>query len=145
MELGDLLVILTAGFFATYVHLVLALWAGKVGLARLDFSKGMAHLCFGESYDGHPPVMLGFVVVHLNGMFFALLYAYLVGYHLPGPPLIRGLIWGGCLFAGSQLVFNPFVTGHGFFARRMHPRAWLTALLVHTTYGAVLGWLCPVL
>ena len=31
MELGDLLVILTAGFFATYVHLILALWAGRVG------------------------------------------------------------------------------------------------------------------
>src|SRR3970282_1434750 len=105
MELGDLLVILTAGFFATYVHLILALWAGRIGLARLDFSKGMAHLCFGESYDGHPPVALGSLCAHLTGMFFALLYAYLVGRHLPGPPLARGLIWGACLFAGSQLVF----------------------------------------
>ena len=142
---GDLFVILAAGFFATYVHLILALWAGRVGLARLDFSKGMAHLCFGESYDGHPPVALGFIVVPLNGMFFALLYAYGIGRHLPGPPLAKGLLWGAILLAGSQLVFNPFVTKAGFFAVKHHPRAWMTAVLVHAVFGAVLGWLCPVL
>jgi len=144
MEPGELFAVLTAGFFATYVHLVLALWAGRVGMARLDFSKGLAHLCFGESYEGRPPVALGFLLVHLNGMFFALLYAYGLGRHLPGPPLARGLLFGALLWAGSQLVFNPLVTGHGLFARKAHPRAWMTAALAHAVYGAVLGWLCPV-
>ena len=144
LKFDSFLMIASAGFLATYVHMMFALWADRYGLVRLDFPHGISMLSFGKAFDGHPPYWLGLVAVHLNGIVFALLYATVVGAHLPGPPIVRGLIWGGILWIGSQCVFNPFITHHGFFARKLHPRAWQTAVLVHAIYGGVLGWLSPI-
>jgi len=145
MRLDFFLLASAAGFLATYAHLAFALVADRVGLVRLDYARGLAHLFFAEAFEGRPPYWLGLAAVHLNGVLFALLYAALAGPWLPGPPLVRGLLWGGVLFVGSQCIFNPLVTGHGFFSRKMHPRAWQTAVLAHAIYGAFLGWLCPLL
>ena len=145
MQLDFFILTAGAGILATYVHMVFALWAPRFGLPRLDFAKGMAELCFKESFDGEPPYWLGLVALHLNGIVFALLYATLAGPLLPGPLFRRGLVWGGRLFLGSQLIFVPMFFKHGFFGLKDHPRAWMTAFLVHGTYGAVLGWLCPIL
>jgi len=145
MRFGEFLLIAAAGFLATYVHLVFALVADRLGMAKLDFGHGLSMLFFGESYEGRPPYWLGLAAVHLNGIIFALFYASVAGAHLPGAPVVRGLIWGGVLLVGSQCVFNPFVTKHGFFMAKMNPRAWQTAVVAHAIYGAVLGWLCPIL
>ena len=145
MKFDTFLMIASAGFLATYVHMMFALWADRFGMVRLDFAHGLSMLSFGKSFDGHPPYWLGLVAVHLNGIVFALLYATVAGSYLPGPPVVRGLIWGGVLLFGSQCVFNPFITHHGLFARKMHPRAWQTAVLVHAIYGTILGWLSPIL
>ncbi|MFQ5693239.1 MAG: hypothetical protein ACE5IM_09375 [Nitrospinota bacterium] len=145
MRIEDFWVISAGGFLATYAHMVVALVAGKTGMVRLDFGKGLSHLLFGESYDGAPPYWLGLATVHLHGILFALLYATVAGAYLPGPPLVRGLIWGGLLLIFSQCFFNPVVTGHGFFSRKLHPRAWQSAVVAHAVYGAVVGWLCPII
>ena len=71
MELNFLLAVATAGFLATYFHLVFALTAGKIGLAKLDLAKGTGKLLFGDSYDGNPPYILGLAAVQLNGIFSA--------------------------------------------------------------------------
>lgn len=144
MRLDEFWVICAAGFLATYAHAIVALLGGRLGMVRQDFGKGLSHLLFGESFGGEPPYLLGLAVVHLNGILFALLYATAAGPALPGPPLARGLAWGGVLFLFSQCFFHPVVTGHGMFSRKMHPRAWQTALAVHAVYGLVLGWLCPI-
>jgi hypothetical protein len=145
MTLDFFILTVWAGILATYVHMAFALWAPKYGLPRLDFGRVMADLCFDDSFDGKPPYWLGLVTLHLNGIVFALLYATLAGPLLPGPLFVRGLMWGGILFIGSQLLFVPLFLRHGFFAIKAHPRAWMTAAVVHTIYGAILGWLCPVL
>ncbi|HJM42276.1 MAG: hypothetical protein QGH70_02370 [Nitrospinota bacterium] len=88
---------------------------------------------------------MGFAAVLLNGTLFAFIYAAAAGACLPGPFLVRGLIWGGVLLLGSQCVFNPLIARNGFFCRKLHPRAWLTATLVHIVYGVILGWLSPIL
>ncbi len=144
MESGEFLVACAASFLATYAHLVVALLGDRVGLVRLDFGKGLAMLLFGESFGGKAPYALGLIAVHLNGIIFGLLYATAFAAHVPGPHIWRGVLWGGVLLVFSQCVFNPFVTGHGFFSRKMHPRAWQTAVLAHAVYGGVLGWLCPI-
>lgn len=145
MQLDFFILTVGAGILATYVHMVFALWAPRYGLPRLDFARGMAELCFGESFDGEPPYWLGLLALHLNGIVFALLYATLIGPLLPGTPFERGLIYGGILFFGSQLIFVPVFFRHGFFGLKDNPRAWMTAVVVHVIYGAVLGWLSPVL
>ncbi|HJM42275.1 MAG: hypothetical protein QGH70_02375 [Nitrospinota bacterium] len=43
MKLDAFVMVTTAGFFATYAHMMVALWADKLGLARLDFARGMSH------------------------------------------------------------------------------------------------------
>ena len=44
MELDVFILIAAAGFLATYTHLVIALWAPRFGLPRLDFAMGIAEL-----------------------------------------------------------------------------------------------------
>lgn len=135
-----------AGILATYVHLVLALWAPCYGLPRLDFSAGIAAISWGDSFkDSPPPYWMGFIAIHLNGIFFALLYASVFGPLLPGEPVIRGAIYGAILWVGSQLIFVPFFLKGGFFGLKESKLAWLTAVVVHGTYGMIVGWLSPVL
>ena len=120
--------------------MVFALLADRMGMAKLDFGKGLAMLLFGESYEGKPPYALGFIAVHLNGVIFGLIYASVAGC-VPAPPVWRGLIWGGALWVFSQCAFNPLIAGNGFFSRKLHPGAWRTALVAHAIYGGLLGWL----
>ncbi len=145
MTLEFFLLASAAGIIATYVHLMFALWAPKYGLVRLDFPKMLNKISFADSFEQEPPYWLGLLQLHLNGIVFALLYATLVGPLLPGEPFIRGLIWGGILFIGSQFLFVPIFVRHGILGLKAHPKAWMTAVVVHGFYGATLGWLCPIL
>lgn len=145
MRLDFFLLVAAAGFLATYFHMVFALTADRVGLVKLDFGKAVSMLLFGESYGGNPPYILGLVSVHLNGIIFALVYATVIGPHLPGPDLQKGLIFAGMLLIFSQCIFGPFIAQNGIFSSKVHPRAWQTAIIAHAIYGAFLGWLSPVL
>ena len=143
MKLGFLLAVAAAGFLATYFHLVFALTANRVGLAKLDLAKGTGKLLFGDSYDGEPPYILGLAAVHLNGIIFALVYATVVGPALSGPNVLRGLIFGGLLYLYAQLIHVPVFMKGGLFSHKVNPRAWLTAAGAHAIYGVILGWLAP--
>lgn len=135
-----------AGIIAAYTHLMMALWAHCMGLPRLDFPRAMARLSFNPSFpDGPEPYWVGFILVHLNGIVFTLFYAAAIGAYLPGPPLLRGLIWGVILFVASNAFFVPVFLRFGFFARKENPRAWTTSLMVHGIFGLVTGWLSPIL
>ena len=63
---------------------------------------------------------------------------------VPGIPVVRGLLWGGILFVIAQLVFVPIFLRGGVLGLKHHRMAWATALLVHGVYGAIVGWLCPI-
>ena len=145
MALDVFILIAAVGFLATYAHLVIALWAPRFGLPRLDLAMGIAELTWGDSFEGKAPYWMGFWAIHPNGILFALVYATLVGPLLPGIPLLRGLIWGGILFVAAQLIFVPVFLRGGIFGRKHHRLAWATALIVHGVYGGILGWLCPIL
>jgi hypothetical protein len=106
----------------------------------------MTQLTFGDSFEGRAPYGWGIVLLHVNGILFALLYATVVGPYLPGELLVvRGLIWGVILFFGAQLIFVPIFLQGGIFSFKHGPKAWITALLVHVLYGVVVGWLSPIL
>ena len=145
MQLEFVISVSVAGFFASYLLIIFALWAHRLGLPKLDFSKAMANLTFGESYKDNPPYGLGVAQIFLNGIFFALVYAALIGPLLPGPLFVRGIVWGVFLFAASGLFYVPVFLREGFFLNKIHPRAWITSLMVHAIYGGILGWLSPIL
>ena len=81
----------------------------------------------------------------MNGILFALIYAMEVGALLPGEPVVRGILWGGILFVVAQLFFVPVFLRGGILGLKHHKMAWLTALIVHGVYGAIVGWLSPII
>lgn len=145
MPLETFVVIILSGLLGSYGLLTLALWLPGMGLPRLDFAKAMSMFMYGESYDGNPPYISGVAAVYLNGIFFALLYATFFAHYLPDlHPLLRGGIWGVILFTISGLWFVPHFLKEGYFLSHIHKHAWIGSLIVHTAYGVMVGWLCPV-
>jgi len=145
MQLDFLVTVSIVGFFATYLLLIFALWAHRLGMPRLDFSKAMTNFTFDESYEGNPPYGLGLAQIFVNGIIFALVYATLIGPLLPGPLFVRGIAWGVILFVASGIFYVPVFLREGIFLSHIHPRAWQTSLMVHAIYGGILGWLSPIL
>lgn len=145
MTLEFLIHVAIAGFLATYCHLVAALWLDSIGLPRLDLSRAMANFTYGKSFDKDPPYWAGQFLVCINGIVFALIYASLVAQYLPGPPLVRGVLFGLGLFVMSGFLFEPFFVRVGLFLTKIDGRAWITALIVHVVWGLIVGWLSPIL
>ena len=145
MELSFFVVVSLAGILATYLHLVMGQWGEGLGMMRLDFPKVMAKLTYGDSFEGEPPYWAGMACVFLNGIFFAFIYATVVGQYLPGEPVVKGLIFGAGLFFASGMFFIPVYLKEGFFLSVVSKKAWIPLLKVHLVFGAVLGWLSPIL
>ncbi len=144
MPLESIVITIIAGIVATYGLVVMALWAGAIGLPRLDFSRAMAELTYGDSFEGQAPYWAGQAVIYLNGIFFALIYATVVARFLPGPDLVKGAIWGGVLFVISGVFFVPLFMREGFFLSHIHKNAWATSAMVHGVWGMIVGWLSPI-
>jgi hypothetical protein len=144
MALESIVITIIAGIIATYGLVVMALWADRLGLPRLDFSRAMAELTYGQSFEGQAPYWAGQLVIYLNGIFFALIYATVVARYLPGPDLVKGAIWGGVLFVISGVFFVPLFMREGFFLSHIHRNAWITSAMVHGVWGLIVGWLSPI-
>ncbi len=144
MPLESIVITIIAGIIATYGLLIMALWAFRLGLPRLDFSRAMAELTYGESFEGQAPYWAGQLVIYLNGIFFALIYATVVAQYLPGIPLVKGVIWGGILFVISGVFYVPLFLREGFFLSHIHKNAWITSAMVHGVWGLIVGWLSPI-
>ena len=144
MDLEFLVTVIIAGIIATYGLLVMALWAFRLGLPRLDFSRAMTELTYGQSFEGPAPYWAGQAVIYMNGIFFALLYATAIGPYLPGPDLAKGVIWGAILFVISGVFYVPVILREGFFLAHVHKNAWITSAMVHGVWGLIVGWLSPI-
>jgi len=141
-----LALVVFAGLMATFGLLNIALTASAVKLPRLDFAMVTAKHAYGPTFEGQtPPYFQGQLIVYINGIFFALLYATVVGPYLPLTPFYDGIIWGVILYFASCLFYVPVFLGEGFFLSKVHKNAWATSALVHGIYGMIIGWLCPVL
>ena len=149
MELNFFVAVILAGILASYGLLAMALWAHRLGLPRLDFSRAMANLTYGESFDGDPPYWSGQFTIYFNGVFFALLYATVfaqyIAQYVPWPDPIKGAIYGVGLWFVSGVFFVPVILREGLFLSGIHRNAWISSLMVHGIYGLIVGWLSPVL
>jgi hypothetical protein len=146
MTLEFVLHVAIAGLLATYLHIVLAAWGHKLGMEHANLCRGMANLTFGKGYEGEPPLIWGFAIIHLNGVLFALLYAAVLAKHIPvDPPVLKGLIYAGVLLIISGFFFIPVVLEGGLFGQKHGSKSWMTTVFVHGAWGVTLGWLCPIL
>ena len=132
---------------------------GRAAVAGLVATAGMTALLLVEPSVGLPKIAmgqvlassLGFTTAHLDagpavgwvlhfaiGGVLALIYAAAIEARLPGPGVMRGVLYGLLVFLVAQVVFMPLVGG-GLFSRG-DPELITGSLLGHLLYGAILGW-----
>jgi hypothetical protein len=85
---------------------------------------------------------IGMAAHLMNGVvIFPLVYAFLGFRYLPGPPLLRGVIWGAVLWVVAEAMVMP-MAGAGFFSSEIGgAKAAVAALMGHLVYGALLGYI----
>jgi len=82
---------------------------------------------------------LGMIAHVINGsIIFPLLYVFVAAHFLPGPPIGKGLAFGGGLWLVSQFVVMPMM-GEGVFSSHLGSLSAFALLLGHFVYGALLG------
>jgi len=83
---------------------------------------------------------LGMAAHWMNGvLIFPLLYAFLMYKLLPGPPVVRGAMWGVVLWLIAQSMLMPMM-GAGFFSSAAGGMMAVVASLIgHILYGGILG------
>lgn len=129
-----------------------ALIGGTVGTAVMTFLMltaplvGMPRPAIGQMLSTFLTISVGLFplgatagwIIHLLfGVVLALIYAGLFVTRVPGSPLIRGAIYGACVFVFAQLVFMPLM-GAGLFSRG-DPLMILGSFCGNVIYGSVLG------
>jgi uncharacterized membrane protein YagU involved in acid resistance len=127
-----------AGLVGTAAMTALLLVEPSIGLPKiamgqvLSTSLGLttAHLVIGPA--------VGWGLHFVIGMVLAVIYAAAFEQRLPGPPVVRGMIYGVMVFVLAQMVFMPLVGG-GLFSRGDLELIG-GSLLGHLLYGAVVGW-----
>ena len=104
---------------------------------------------------GHPMDIAGMLASMMGGVYaigmaahlvngiviFPLVYVFIVFRYLPGPPLLRGVIWGAVLWLAAETMVMP-MAGAGFFRSEIGgAKAVFAALMGHLVYGALLGYI----
>jgi hypothetical protein len=85
---------------------------------------------------------VGMAIHLMNGIvIFPLVYAFIAFRYLPGPPVLRGLLWGTVLWLAAETMVMP-MAGSGFFSSEIGgAKAVMAALMGHLVYGALLGYI----
>jgi hypothetical protein len=130
-------------------NLIKAVLGGVVGTAVLT----MMTLKIAPMILGHPmdiPAMLSAMMgaplafgwgahIMMGVAAFPLAYAFVVFRFLPGPPILRGALWGVALWLVVEVMVMP-MAGNGLFsATNGGAKAVVVALMGHVVYGALLG------
>ena len=81
------------------------------------------------------------LAMHLvNGtLVFPLVYGYLLVSRLPGPPVLRGALWGTVLWLIAQTMVMPMMGAGLFSAAAGGMVAAVGSLVGHVVYGTILG------
>lgn len=133
--------LLFSGLVAGYIMAFLGCWLeGFLGFPRFDVSQdGVVYL------GGEKPGrwIVGIAFHHVDSVLFALLYAAWAYFYLPGPPWLRGLIFGVALGVAVQISIFVGSAGGGrhFKAMPKTPRPILADLILTAIFGLVIGLL----
>jgi uncharacterized membrane protein YagU involved in acid resistance len=127
-----------AGLIATYVFTMAGFWQVGIGLPKVDVGQMLADN-MGRSY------IWGQAAHFINGVLLALIYAWLYRW-LPGPGVVKGLLYGILAMIAAGLAIVPLVTASMpapagiFFTQTPDPGMMsLGALVAHLLYGITLG------
>ena len=84
----------------------------------------------------------GLAIHFINGtLVFPLVFGYLLVSRLPGPPVLRGALWGLILWLIAQTMVMPMMGAGLFSAAAGGMVAAVGSLIGHLLYGTILGTL----
>ncbi len=129
---------LTAGFAASAALGAILIIEGQLGLLPEVNPIGDI-VAIADRYTGLQfPPSLGWVVHFFIGtVIWGIIYAW-IRKILPGPAVVKGLIFGVLAWLAMMIVFMP-VAGHGFFGLSLGVAAPVVTFVVNLVFGAVLG------
>jgi hypothetical protein len=106
--------------------------APTMGMMKMDIAGRIGQMLGGW--------WIGMVMHFVNGtVIFPLIYSFLLYRLLPGPPVVRGLVWGVVLWLFTQLALMPMM-GAGLFSMKAGGMmAAIGSLVGHLAYGSLLG------
>ena len=82
----------------------------------------------------------GLAMHFVNGVLvFPLVFGYLLVSRLPGPPVLRGALWGVILWLIAQTMVMPMMGAGLFSAAAGGMVAAVGSLVGHVLYGTILG------
>ena len=124
-----------------------AMLGGLLGtLGQILLVYGVAHLMAGHALElavlRDIPCSLGLLLHILSGsMLFPLGYLAMPPHALPGPPVLKGMLWAGLLWGVTESLMAPLLGAAVFSAALGGLPAALRALAGYLVYGATLGGL----
>ena len=130
----------------TLTKALLGGFAGTVAMTMM--MKFVAPLMLGQPMDvAHllaeflgAPWMLG-MLIHfaLGSLVFPVAYVFVLFTYLPGPPTLKGVLWGIVLWVPAMVVTMPML-GQGFFmSQTLGLPGAIAAFMAHLIYGGVFG------
>jgi len=124
---------IAAGFVATIIITAMMMYVSpRIAGSAIDLPAMLGAMLGGSWVAG--------LSAHLAIGILALPALYVWGYRwLMGSPLVRGLTTGILLWLASQLLIGPLMGAGPFSAYAGGIPAVLDSLLLHLTYGALLG------
>ncbi|MDP6491263.1 MAG: DUF2938 family protein [Kiritimatiellia bacterium] len=128
-----------AGFIATFVLTMTGFWQAGIGLPKMDVGAMLAG-SMGQAYAWG--VLAHFII----GIILALMYVQWFRAWLPGPDLLRGLIYGVIACVAAALIVVPLATASTempagvFFSNTDNAGGRIIGcLIMHVLYGISLG------
>lgn len=126
------------------------LLAGTVGTAAMTMLMlvaplmGMPKMAIGEMLGGFLGIgtAAGWVLHLVIGLMLATIYAAVFATRLPGPPVVRGAVYGVGVFLMAQLVVTPMMGGGVFSGGNVLMIAG--SLMGHLVYAGLIGGLYAV-
>ncbi|MEO6982991.1 MAG: DUF6789 family protein [Edaphobacter sp.] len=121
------------GLVGTIAMTLMMMFVAPMMGVHMDIAKGIAGM-MGSSHA------VGLAVHFLNGtIIFPAIFVFLLFRILPGSALVKGLVWGGILWAMLEILVMPMMGMGVFGSNGPGMKGALAALLSHLVYGALLG------
>ena len=130
-------------------NLTKALLGGFAGtIAMTMMMKFVAPFMLGKPMDvahllaeflGGPWILGMLIHFALGSLVFPVAYVFVLYAFLPGPPTLKGVLWGILLWVAAMAVTMP-ILGQGFFmSQTLGLKGAMAAFMAHLLYGAVFG------
>ncbi len=125
--------LMLGGFLGTLVMTAMMYFVAPMLGVKMDIAAMLGSM-LGGSW------MAGMVMHFVNGtVMFPLIYGYLLESRLPGPPVMRGAIWGVILWLIAETMVMPMMGAGLFHSASGGMMAAAGSLMGHLLYGGTLG------